>query len=249
MLVVILSFLTALLLVAGTYQASYSKSPWTKKSWFKFGTVSLSFLAGCLMITSAWRQDRSQQKLEAILAGVSQTVFVQDLELEFQGSYEFDVNKQGLLKDGHVVMSILPRTARDFCKWGVTHTPVEDSSVGGIFDRMDPMPSSEALVGFGDPSVQILKFELQMLVTNGSLRVVGAPTDAMPLVMTSTMGMDDYLQSQFIAVFITPGQIRGVEHAALKIKGKPVPLYFFEADGRWIASTVFRPTWERYCSR
>jgi hypothetical protein len=183
--------------------------------------------------------------MDDALTGVSKTVFDRDLEFQLAVTYHPASGGLGFVTEPFVVVAVIPKESEHFCEIGVTSTPVVDSVVGQIFMTLDPAPSGEAMLGFGDPTASQFKFQF----SGGRDGVIEQRAAALPLIVSRRMSMDDYETSQFIAELHVPGDVVRVDQATMYVKGKPVSFQIVQAGSRLLGSTVFRPTWEARCRK
>lgn len=245
-MVLVATLLAVLLAVVTTYQATYPKDKRVQTKQFKYGVMFLAVVSGIFLIYTTWQNDRAQSDLQETVAGVSKTVFERDLVMEIHIKYASTGHPVGLVDQPFVILSVLPKESNDFCKVGVTSTPVADSFVGQLFLTLNPPPKPDVPIGFGDPTAQMFKFFFKSENTGESVSV-DQTANAMTLISPRRMSLDEYQESQFIAELVVPGTVEKIDQVMLYVKGKPVPFEVVRVGDRWIGSTVFRPTWEMRC--
>lgn len=248
MLMVLIVAIVALLLLLGTtIQSTYPDDPRVRSKEFKAGLIVVAALAGILLIVSSVQNERAQNELREAVAGVSQTIFDRDMKLEMAITYRSAGRPVGLIDQPFVLLTIVPAESAEFCKIGVTSTPVEDSFVGQLFTTLDPAPHpSDGLDGFGDPTAQVFKFQFRAQNT-GEIVSLSQEASSVPLVTNRRMSMDELVKSQFIVAVLLPGTMVKIDQLTLYVKGKPVPFEVVRVGDRLLGSTVFRPTYESRC--
>lgn len=246
-MVLIVAIVAVLLLFGTTIQSTYPDDPRVRSKQFKVGLMFVALLAGILLLVSSVQNERAQNELRESVAGVSQTIFDRDMKLAMAITYESAGQPVGLVDQPFVILTIIPPESTEFCKVGVTHTPVRDSIVGQLFTTLDPAPnSSGGLAGFDDPTAQ--QFTFQFLARNtGDIVELSQEADPLPLVAGRRMSMDELEESQFIVEVLIPGTILKIHQLTLYVKGKPIPFEVVRVGDKLYGSTVFRPTYESRC--
>ena len=247
-MVLVATLVAVLLAVVTTYQATYPNAARVRTKRFKYGVMALAIGSGVLLVYTTWQNERAQSELQEAIAGVSKTVFDRDLEMGLHITYASAGNPAGFVGQPFVILTVLPSESSEFCKIGVTSTPIPDSFVGQLFTKLDPAPGHDDLIGFGDPTAHIFKFFFNSENARRTVSIDQRAT-AMPLVTPRHMSLDEYQESQFIAELVVPGTVERIDQVMLYVKGKPIPFEVVRAGDRWIGSTVFRSTWEMRCRK
>ena len=249
LMVIIVAIVAVLLLLGTTIQSTYPDDLRVRSKQFKVGLIAVAAVAGFLLLVSNIRNEQAQNEFREAVAGVSQTIFDKDMKLDMAITYRSAGHSVGLVDQPFVMLTIIPPESAEFCKIGVTATPVQDSSVGQLFTTLDPAPTaSTSLVGFGDPTSQEFKFQFKAKNT-GDIEVLSQKADAVPLITNRRMSMDELVRSQFIVELVIPGTMVKMDNLVLYVKGKPVPFEVVRVGDRLYGSTVFRPTYETRCRR
>jgi len=247
LMVLIVAIVAVLLLLGTTIQSTYPDDPRVRSKQFKTWLIVVAAVAGVLLLVSSIQNERAQKELREAVAGVSQTIFDRDMKLDMAITYSSTGQPVGLVDQPFVTLTIIPPESTEFCKIGVTSTPVKDSFVGQLFTILDPAPdSSTGLAGFSDPTAQVFKFQFEAQNT-GKIVSLSQEADAVPLISNRRMSLDELDESQFIVQVVLPGTMVKIDQLMLYVKGKPVPFEVVRVGDRLYGSTVFRPTYESRC--
>lgn len=248
-MVIAVAILSSLLVIGTIFQSTYPDDPRVRSKKFKGSLIAVAAVSAILLFVSSIQNERAQNELRDAVAGVSQTIFPRDMKLHMAVTYSSAGRAVGIVNQPFVLLTIVPPESAEFCRIGVTSTPVEDSVFGELFPTLDPAPStSSPLIGFGDPTVQVHKFQFKADNT-GDMVSLSQEAAALPLVASRRWSMDELVRSQFIVEVIVPGTVRKIDQLNLLVKGKPIPFEVVRVGNRLLGSTVFRPTYEARCLR
>lgn len=239
--------MAALLIIITALQTTFPEDARVKTRQFKLVAIIVACLSGVLMIFVASSEGKAQKRLQAAMEGLSKTVFPQDIEFEFNGIYTPRPTRMGDFRDvAFITVYVIPEDSPLLCRWKATHTPTVAVGLGQFFTEYAEPPAEELFLVFKSSRAQLIRFPLSP-PESGPMTEYSVTLRGVPVVMKQYISLDNYMESQFIAEITVPGTLHKIQYAALILKGKPVPFHMLPKGNHWVGSTVFRPTWERYC--